>query len=137
MKSSAVSGDRNTTKEVLNCLRVLTRVLPVIFEVEGESSIFEMEVFWKKGEIEDETAPNPSEATQFVIEDEDDSEDEDNKPEATSTVDQSEAPTPLQQQSPALAERLFSSVIDLMFCCGFTLPTKFQKDHHKINYIIW
>ena len=38
---------------------------------------------------------------------------------------------------PALAERLFSCLIDLLFCCGFTLPAKIQVDHYKINYIIW
>ena len=30
-----------------------------------------------------------------------------------------------------------NSAIDLLFCCGFTLPTKIQVDHHKINYVIW
>ncbi|KAG7452752.1 uncharacterized protein BT62DRAFT_958767 [Guyanagaster necrorhizus] len=117
------SADRNTTKEVLNCLRVLQRVLPVVFEVEGESSVFELEVLWKRQEVKQSLDEGTS---QFVIEDEDDSEDE-----AESTP-----PRPTKTM-PSLGEKLFSCIIDLLFCCGFTLPTKIQVDHHKINYVIW
>ena len=42
----------NTAKEVLNCLRVLQRVLPVIFELESEPSVFEREVLWKRNVVE-------------------------------------------------------------------------------------
>lgn len=38
---------------------------------------------------------------------------------------------------PSLGERLFSCIVDLLFCCGFTLPNKIQVDHYKINYVIW
>ncbi|KAK0503006.1 high-temperature-induced dauer-formation protein-domain-containing protein [Armillaria luteobubalina] len=120
---AASSADRNTTKEVLNCLRILQRVLPVVFEVDGEASVFELEVLWKRRQVEqdlDEGEP------QFVIEDEDDSEDE------------ARAGPPKQAKTmPSLGEKLFSCIIDLLFCCGFTLPTKIQVDHHKINYVIW
>ncbi|KAJ7684956.1 high-temperature-induced dauer-formation protein-domain-containing protein [Mycena polygramma] len=124
------STERNTTKEVLNCLRILQRVLPVVFEVEGEGSAFELEVLWKKEEVVEDTVEMASETPQFVIEDEDDSDGE--------TKD---APAPVKakeaKQLPSLGERLFSSIIDLLFCCGFTLPTKIQVDHYKINYVIW
>jgi len=36
-----------------------------------------------------------------------------------------------------MAARLFSCLVDLLFCCGFTLPSKIQIDHYKINYTIW
>ncbi|KAK0459482.1 high-temperature-induced dauer-formation protein-domain-containing protein [Desarmillaria tabescens] len=120
---AAGSADRNTTKEVLNCLRVLQRVLPVVFEVDGEASVFELEVLWKRQQVDeglDEGTP------QFVIEDEDDSEDE-----------AGTAPPKQTKTMPSLGEKLFSCIIDLLFCCGFTLPTKIQVDHHKINYVIW
>ncbi|KAJ6623397.1 high-temperature-induced dauer-formation protein-domain-containing protein [Mycena sp. CBHHK59/15] len=124
------SSERNTTKEVLNCLRILQRVLPVIFEVEGEGSAFELEVLWKKQEVVEESVEQASETPQFVIEDDDDSDGE-----------AKDAATPLKAQAkkqlPSLGERLFSSIIDLLFCCGFTLPTKIQVDHYKINYVIW
>ncbi|KAJ7752084.1 high-temperature-induced dauer-formation protein-domain-containing protein [Mycena metata] len=124
------SSERNTTKEVLNCLRILQRVLPVVFELEGEGSVFEREVLWKKEEVAENAVEVASETPQFVIEDEDDSDAE--------TKDAA-GPTKAKQkkQLPSLGERLFSSIIDLLFCCGFTLPTKLQVDHYKINYVIW
>ncbi|KAF5370556.1 hypothetical protein D9758_001832 [Tetrapyrgos nigripes] len=129
----AGTSERNTTKEVLNCLRVLQRVLPVVFDVEGESSVFELEVLWKKAEIDDlEEGEGTASATpQFVLEDDEDEDDEEKEQQPAS-------PKPRQKKHlPSLGEKLFNAIIDLMFCCGFTLPTKIQKDHHKINYVIW
>ena len=135
--SSILNGgatERNTTKEVLNCLRVMQRVLPVIFELESEPSVFEKEVLWKKDVVDGQ---NPRELTeqspQFVIED-DDEDGEVGSPTANPL------PKPPQAQTttlPSLAEKLFSCLIDLLFCCGFTLPSKLQVDHYKINYTIW
>ncbi|TFK42932.1 high-temperature-induced dauer-formation protein-domain-containing protein [Crucibulum laeve] len=132
MKTGLV--ERNTTKEVLNCVRIFQRVLPVIFEVEGESNAFELELLWK--EITEEEVPDESTDTpQFVIEDEDDDTEHENERQNSS---QHSSPTPKRsKQLPSLGERLFSSIIDLLFCCGFTLPTKIQVDHHKVNYVIW
>jgi High-temperature-induced dauer-formation protein len=126
--------ERNTTKEVLNCLRILQRVLPVIFEVEGESSVFELEVLWKKQEAGDSLGDrDTTEAPQFVIEDDDDCEDDQGNSRAKGTTSEPKDKKTL----PSLGERLLSCLIDLMFCCGFTLPSKIQVDHHKINYVIW
>ena len=132
IKAGTGSTERNTTKEVLNCLRILQRVLPVVFEVEGESSIFELEVLWKHQEVEDDGVEG--EGPQFVIEDDDDSEHGEEK--------ERSAPSPASNQRkkkklPSLGERLLSCIIDLLFCCGFTLPAQLQVDHYKINYIIW
>jgi hypothetical protein len=63
--SSFIKGgaaERNTTKEVLNCLRVLQRVLPVIFELESESSVFEREVLWKRDVVEGQVHREQTEA---------------------------------------------------------------------------
>lgn len=122
IKSATLSSEKNATKEVLNCLRVLQRVLPVVFEVEGESNAFELEVLWKKEEVKEEEEA----AAQFVIEDEDEPSAEASAP-AKANV----------KLLPSLGERLFSAITDLMFCCGFTLPKNVQVDHHKINYVIW
>ncbi|KAJ7098145.1 high-temperature-induced dauer-formation protein-domain-containing protein [Mycena belliarum] len=124
------SSERNTTKEVLNCLRILQRVLPVVFEVEGEGSAFELEVLWKKVEIVEDTVQVASQTPQFVIEDEDDSDGE-------AKDSAAQAKPKEKKELPSLGERLFSSITDLLFCCGFTLPTKIQVDHYKINYVIW
>jgi len=129
IKSASNSSERNPTKEVLNCLRVLSRVLPVVFEVQGESDAFEFNLLWKKEEVEelDETQTDP----QFVIEDEDESDDD------TSTAEPAQTPKAKRKVLPSLGERLFNAVSDLLFCCGFTLPGSVQVAHRKINYIIW
>jgi len=135
--SSLIKGgatERNTTKEVLNCLRVLQRVLPVIFELESEPSVFEKEVLWKKDVIDGQNLHEHTEQTpQFVIEDDDD-DGEGGSP----TTDPSPKPPQAQATAlPSLAEKLFSCLVDLLFCCGFTLPSRLQVDHYKINYVIW
>lgn len=132
MKTS--STERNATKEVLNSLRVLQRVLPVVFEVEGESNAFELEVLWKKVEVDDEIVPTaPDQTPQFVIEDDDDGSDSGHGSNTQSQTPQTKRTKIL----PSLGEKLFTCVNDLLFCCGFSLPTKIQVDHYKINYVIW
>lgn len=109
-------------------------MLPVLFEVEGESNVFELEVLWKKVEVDDENVPkSPEEAPQFVIEDDEDESESGQGPSLPS-----QAPQPKRTKTlPSLGEKLFTCIIDLLFCCGFSLPTKIQVDHYKINYVIW
>jgi hypothetical protein len=107
-------------------------VLPVVFEADGESSTFELEVLWKVEEVEEDSEQGGGvEEPQFVIEDEDGSDSE-----AESPLKAAGSPK-RKKKLPSLGERLFSCIIDLLFCCGFTLPTKIQVDHYKINYVIW
>ncbi|KAI1787945.1 high-temperature-induced dauer-formation protein-domain-containing protein [Ganoderma leucocontextum] len=147
---TGAAAERNATKEVLNCIRVLQRVIPAVFEIESELSRFEQEVLWKRVEVQQSAsgAGGPaveaaSAQTQFVIEDEDDEEEEEEEndnPRASKATQQTASQQAQEQPKetlPAIAERLFSCLIDLMFCCGFTLPTKIQVDHYKINYVIW
>lgn len=145
---SAQSGQRDPTKEVLNCLRVLQRVLPVVFEAEYED--FERMLLWKREEVQESGRDRQNDAVddapQFVIDDED--EDDDVSAEGplrspSNPGSGSQAPNPVQSSEgkkktlPTLAERLISCTIDLLFCCGFTLPTKIQVDNDKVNYVIW
>ncbi|KAI0797781.1 high-temperature-induced dauer-formation protein-domain-containing protein [Abortiporus biennis] len=130
------SYERSTTKEVLNCIRILQRILPVVFEIESESGTFEMEVLWKKEVVEEEhVVEEQTHNPQFVIEDEDDDDDEPGQPKQPSI--RNTAKTAATRTLPSIAERLFSCLVDLLFCCGFTLPSKIQVDHYKINYTIW
>ena len=130
------STERNPTKEVLNCLRVLQRVLPVIFE--NELPDLEHELLWRKEAVSPSeaipTSPGSPEqpAPQFVIEDEDEEE-----PTTPAPQTPSHQRSRSQMLGPSLVERLFSAAIDLLFCCGFTLPRKVQINHHKIQYVIW
>lgn len=129
------SPPRNPTKEALNCVRVLSRVLPVLFESEGP---LERDIFWTrpKARTEEEGA---LEEPQFVIEEEDEEEFGYQSPRASRVNAEPAEPTNTKTKDtlPSLAERLFSTIIDLLFCCGFTLPMKIQVEHHKINYVIW
>ncbi|KAF7304736.1 hypothetical protein MKEN_01187700 [Mycena kentingensis (nom. inval.)] len=129
----AGTSERNTTSQVLNCLRVLQRVLPVVFEADGNASPFELEFFWTKEEVADNTVDVASETPQFIIEDEDDSEGETSSTPAAAPT----SGTDKRKQLPSLGERLFGSLVDLMFCCGFTLPVNLKAGRHKINYVIW
>ena len=116
---------------MLNCVRVLQRVLPIVFEIDGETTRFELEVLWKKEEVED--TPVNEEPLQFVIEDDDEDSEEEGAEPPTRT-----APKPKETKTiPSLAERLLSCLIDLLFCCGFTIPLKAQVNHYKINHAIW
>ena len=111
----------------------------MVFEIDSESSILEEDIFWKKEAVERRDSKEETEQVpQFVIEDDDEDAAEGeggtggSQPKRTSPHKVHHAKT-----LPSLAERLFSCLIDLLFCCGFTLPSKIQVDHYKINYIIW
>lgn len=92
-----------------------------------------MEVLWKREEMHEDTVVEADAGgAQFVIDDEDD-EETIQGPLKTPTSGTTKPKTTM----PSVTERLFSCLIDLLFCCGFTLPRKLQVDHHKINYVIW
>lgn len=153
LASSLIKGagaERNASKEVLNCLRVLQRVLPVVFELESEPSVFEREVLWKRDVVVDQDGDGAGmgrdlreQAPQFVIEDDDEESAGESAAASEFAAGPSRSPQiPLRQTTttttlPSIAERLFSCLVDLLFCCGFTLPAKLQVDHYKINYAIW
>jgi hypothetical protein len=143
---------------VLNCLRVLQRILPVIFELESDLSVFEREVLWKRDVVlaDEDGMPGGGEQSrreqteqtpQFVIEDDEEDENDAESGRASASASASaSAVGPSPQISPkqtttttlpSIAERLFSCLVDLLFCCGFTIPAKLQVDHYKINYVIW
>lgn len=146
---SALTRERDPTREVLNCLRVLQRVLPVVFD--GDFEALENKVLWEREELQEGSNGSGGPKTdaaddqpQFVIEDDDD-EDEPTSPARRMPASPSSrhktsatvTPEAKAKTLPPLAERLISCAIDLLFCCGFTLPKKIQVDHYKINYVIW
>lgn len=140
--NSLPSSARNPTKEVLNCIRVLSRILPVLFGL--EIGPWEEEILWKKESIMpqvahvtgDHTVPQNATEPQFVIEDEDDDENTTLVPPMTASQ-QGNTSRPSPKEGPSLAERLINTLVDLLFCCGFTMPMRSQIDHHKIQHIIW
>ncbi|KAH7345069.1 high-temperature-induced dauer-formation protein-domain-containing protein [Rhizoctonia solani] len=123
------TAQRNPNKEALNCVRVLARILPVVFEGDADHGRVE-ELFWKRMPKEQSTQKNETDQSkQFVIDDEED-EDDPKSPTPQATPQQVDT-------EPSWGESLLNLVIDLLFCCGFTIPKKVQVDHHKINYMIW
>jgi hypothetical protein len=111
--------------------------LPVIFELQDDA--FEEELFWKRqappsSSPDVTTGGTGNEEPQFVI----DEEDEDGAPATPSAAGNKDTGDVTKLNLlPSLAEELFSHTIDLLFCCGFTIPTSVQSDRHKINHLIW
>lgn len=121
------------TKELLNCLRVLSRVIPFILAHEDRS--LEQTLFWSA------TAARPrrsasevsSEPNHFVIDDEDE-EEEDGGSQAGNAngTKANDQPT-----GPPLAECLLDAAVELLFVHGFTIPSGNQVVEKKISYQIW
>jgi hypothetical protein len=129
--SSIVGGLISTTatpnREPLNCIRMLTRILPIVFE--SESEIFEQEVLWRReADSNIETEQVQTVESQFVIADEDDDE-----PPKTPTT-----PAAIKQTifKASLAERLILCILDLLFYRGFTLPQQ-TNERLKVDLSIW
>ncbi|GAA5991447.1 hypothetical protein JCM10908_005707 [Rhodotorula pacifica] len=130
-------------REVLNAVRVLARVVPVLLAPReggggaGEEDMdeFERVVFWTSGNgvapsgdgasegggaAEQSRARNGAgEEGQFVLADEED--DEEDEPTGSSSR-RNDTPTSSQTQTPLLAEQLLSALVDLLFVPGLTLP---------------
>lgn len=120
-------------REALNCVRVLSRVVPfIICSQAGQSDGLEAEIFWKKEKIRKETTVKEEtleeiEARQFVLEDEDEDED-------TASPSQDEEWVEVEP----LGSRLLKVLVDLCFVAGFTVPLECRTDESSgIAYVIW
>ncbi|KAF2703389.1 hypothetical protein K504DRAFT_392283 [Pleomassaria siparia CBS 279.74] len=107
-------------RDALNCIRVLTRILPFLYEAD-HLEIWEDKFFWgarrkrsRRGQL----------ARSEIIFDEAD-------PEQTPT----EAEPEFEQAKP-LAEEIIDTLIDLLFFSEFTLP-KVPAGKSKVTYAIW
>lgn len=111
---------QDTTREALNCLRVLGRIVVIVYEAEGVAreggvsggEAFAREHLWARQTVRKEGKPEE----QFTITD---SDDEGEGSDPLSKLDDTEV-------LPSLADRLFQCTIDLLFCAGFTLPSSVQ-----------
>lgn len=115
-------------RETLNCIRVLSRVIPFIvkspqpFSAEQEPDL-EERLFWRSHarKVERSAAPD----AQFVI----DSDDED-AADARAGAEEFET-------IPPLAQRLLATLVDLCFVPGFTLVDQLRRDDNVVSYVIW
>ena len=108
-------------KEALNCIRVLTRILPFLYEADNLET-WEDKFFWSK---ERRRVENGDTNTIEMLFDE-------TKGEAEATQDEKET---FESVHP-LGEDLVDVLIDLLFYTGLTLPLS-ERAKGKVTYAIW
>lgn len=132
------SSAEDKERQVVNAVRVLSRVVPVILaprEADGSVDEFEEALFWTTDDDSSDRGqlPGPDgsegEAGQFVLaDDEDDEEDEDSGPARTASS---------RATVPPLAERLLGALVDLLFLPGLTLPRSIASEGAGVVHAIW
>lgn len=109
-------------RDALNCIRILTRLLPFIYEADHLEE-WEERFFWSRRRRKSRQAQLRSE----VIFDEARGEDA----EGHSPAQEDE-----REDAKPLAEELIDTLMDLLFCTGFTIP-KLPAAKSKVSYSIW
>ncbi len=109
-------------KDALNCIRILTRVLPFVYEAD-HLEVWEEKFFWGSSRRRSRKSQNAG--TEVIF---DGAEPEDN-PLPRDTEEESE-------QAKPLAEELIDTLTDLLFHSEFTLPT-LHNARSKVTYSIW
>ncbi|KAJ4293410.1 hypothetical protein N0V90_008693 [Kalmusia sp. IMI 367209] len=108
--------DLASERDALNCIRVLTRILPFVYEADHLEA-WEDKFFWG-------ARRKRSRRGHEVLFDEAD-------PEQTPTEHEPEF-----EQTKPLAEEIIDTLIDLLFFSDFTLP-KVPAGKNKVTYAIW
>ncbi|TFB04536.1 Ubp5-interacting protein ftp105 [Trichoderma ghanense] len=106
-------------RDILNCIRVLTRILPYLYEKEGLGS-WEERFLWTSRKGKGRTG-----TTNEVLFDG-----------AQEGKEQHQSAAEVQENLKPLAEELIDTLIDLLFFSGFTLPRQ-PDGHSKVTYAIW
>lgn len=106
-------------KEALNCIRVLTRILPYVYEKESLGA-WEEQFFWGKRK---KRTRKSTIANEILLDGAKD------KTESHGAEDEFEDAKPL-------AEELIDTLVDLLFFAEVTLPPQ-QSGNSKVTYAIW
>lgn len=109
-------------RDALNCIRVLTRLLPFLYEADHLET-WEDKFFWS---IRRKRTREGALAKSEVLFDESKSEDEDKQ----------DTPRPEFVEVKPLAEELIDTLTDLLFFADFTLPRS-HVSKNKVTYTIW
>ncbi|PGH27204.1 hypothetical protein AJ80_01161 [Polytolypa hystricis UAMH7299] len=109
-------------RDALNCIRVLTRILPFIYETE-QLEDWEEKFFWGKRKKKTRQAQL---ASQVLF---DEAQDGEEQREPGSNEDDFIEAKPL-------AEELIDTLVDLLFFAGFTIP-KLPNVKSRVTYSIW
>ncbi|KAK0727928.1 high-temperature-induced dauer-formation protein-domain-containing protein [Lasiosphaeria miniovina] len=107
-------------REALNCISVLTRVLPYIYEKESLQP-WEETFFWSKRR---KLTRNASIASEVLFDDND------------GTEGQLRDPAGEWEDAKPLAEELIDTLIDLLFFSDLTVPAQ-PHSRPKVSYAIW
>ena len=110
-------------KEALNCIRVLTRVLPFVYEADNLEP-WEEKFFWG---VRRKRAGKAQGSGSEVLFDE-------ANPDGTQQDGAEEQPE--FEDAKPLAEELLDTLVDLMFYSGFTIPVN-ERTKSRVNYSIW
>lgn len=104
-------------RDALNCIRILTRVLPFIYE-KDELEGWQDKFFW---------AARRRRRAEVLFDE-------------TNTQDETVPTSPIAggefEAAPPLMEELIDTLIDLLFCSGFTLPLSISSKA-KVTFAIW
>lgn len=132
----------NATGQLLNCIRILSRIMPFILAQDG--SALENDLFWssytpRRVDRKEEKGGMAQEMDHFVIGDEDD--DTSRMSLAPSLAATNQSSSDLQGESQrCLAHHLMTLTVDMLFLPGFTVPA-WQSDANSgnkgVTYTVW
>ena len=105
-------------KHALNCIRVLTRILPFLYEAD-HLEVWEDKFFWAKRKRK---AKGQAARPEVLF-------DESQNEEPNKEIEHIEDVRPL-------GEELVDTLVDMLFYVGFTLPIT-ERSRNKVTYAIW
>ncbi|KAI4102699.1 MAG: hypothetical protein L6R37_004230 [Teloschistes peruensis] len=111
-------------KEALNCIRVLTRILPFLYEAENLET-WEDQFFWQRRLRQTKDGSNHKPEVLFDGSNSDGLEKK-----------QQEAQDEILEHDRPLGEELIDALIDLLFYTDFTIP-RAEQSKEKVTYAIW
>ena len=121
--SSFPNIDLAPEKEALNCIRVLTRVLPFVYEADNLEP-WEEKFFWG---VRRKRAGKAQAGGSEVLFDEANPDD---------THQEGTDEQPEFEDAKPLAEELLDTLVDLLFYSGFTIPIN-ELTKSRVNYTSW
>lgn len=107
-------------RDALNCIRILTRILPFVYEVEHLED-WEEKFFWTRRK---KKARHAQIAAEVLFD------------EAQTTEQQAPPRRDEYEDAKPLAEELLDTLLDLLFFTGFTIP-ELPTAKSKVSYSIW
>ncbi|KAF0344411.1 ubp5 interacting protein ftp10 [Gigaspora margarita] len=139
MRAPDFPSPQNSTLQLLNCIRLLTRIMPFIFESE-ELDEWENEFFWAptkkvKKNFKPETTGDLQNTSKKLDDETITNNSEGNAVQESSTQNRTSSES--YETIPPLGESLLSALIDLLFLTGFTLPINLPSETSRVVYVNW